>query len=73
MQVFVHFAVFERVEGGFLERRVGGGEVREEGCEALADFEGVCHFGVASMGVVFGVYCARIDYSRLSYGKASVV
>ena len=45
MEVLVHFAVLEGEDGGFLEGRMGGAEVREEGCEAHADFEGVGHFG----------------------------
>lgn len=49
MQVFVHFAVFESVECGFLEGGVRGGEVGEERGEALADFEGVGHCGVMWM------------------------
>lgn len=54
MEVFVHFAVLERVEGGFLEGGVGGGEVGEEGREALADFEGVGHAGCGIGGVLVG-------------------
>lgn len=50
MQVLVHFAVFERIDGGFLERRVRGGEAGEEGCEVLAHFEGVGHGKDAGRG-----------------------
>lgn len=41
MQVLVHGAVLEGVNGGAVVRGVGGSEVLEERGEADADFEGV--------------------------------
>ena len=43
MQVLVHGAVFESVDGGAMMGVVGGGEVLYEGGEADADLEGI-HF-----------------------------
>jgi hypothetical protein len=58
VQVLVHVAVLERIEGGLLQRRVRRAEMRQQRREALAHFERVRH-GCGCWRAAGGGRCGR--------------